>query len=64
VDPELLWVAAMLHDFGLVEPHDAHFKLYGAAEARKFAIEETGWDDKRAIFCTKQLSLTLQSKQS
>lgn len=49
-DPELLFVAAMLHDLGMSAPFDAHavpFEDAGGAVASVFAIG-AGWDAVRA----------------
>jgi hypothetical protein len=48
-DPELLFVAAMLHDIGVVEPFDSHsiaFEIAGGAVAWTFAAG-AGWDAAR-----------------
>jgi len=49
VDAELLYVAALLHDLGLVPPFDAHavdFEQAGGAVARVFAAG-AGWSEPR-----------------
>lgn len=48
-DPELLYVGAMFHDLGLVDPYrtDRRFELDGADEARRF-LAGHGIDDDRA----------------
>jgi hypothetical protein len=60
-DPELLYVAALFHDVGLVEGHrsaDERFEIDGANEARRF-LESRGLSEERVM--TVWLSIALHT---
>lgn len=57
-DPELLYLACVMHDLGLTPQHDtgAAFELDGARAARAFLISE-GVDERRAALVHEAIAL-------
>jgi hypothetical protein len=69
-DPELFYVASLLHDLGLVEPHIkktdcACFAVTGAHQAKSFVLAH-GWAPEKAdrVFETISLHLNLDVRSS
>lgn len=57
-DPELLYLACVMHDLGLTPPHDtdAAFELDGARAARTFLLAR-GFDEERAAIVHEAIAL-------
>jgi len=64
-DPELLYIASLLHDIGLVEEFDtgACFEEDGAAAATRLASLE-GWPPERAMLSPRRTASTSRRRSS